>query len=375
MRTTHILFTGGGSGGHVYPLLAVAEALQKISGERALVLHYLGPKDAYTPLIAGAGMYIHTLLAGKLRRYFSIENFLDIPKFLIGTLQAFFKMWWIMPDAVFSKGGTGALPVVFAAWFYRIPVIIHESDTIPGITNAISARFARRIGISFEAARTYFNPSLTAWTGHPMRPSLISRALNSAQAKQQLGFLPDQPLVLVIGGSLGATRINDVVLESLKGLIPIAQVLHQVGPANYEDVSTLARAALMDTALTDSAKHPYKAVPYIDDMGLALSAADLVVTRAGSSSIFEIAAFGKPMILVPLFESANDHQRANAMAFAEGGGGIVIEENNLFPGLLVKAVKDILTDPTKQQTMGQAAKTFAKVDGARMIAEELLRLS
>src|SRR6266481_9743294 len=135
-RNITILFTGGGSGGHLYPLLAVVDELTRICREDyiALEAYYMGPQDKFRPLIESRGMKTIWISGGKWRRYFSIENFFDIPKMFIGLIQAMIKMFFIMPDAIFSKGGTGALPVIVAGWFYRIPIIIHESDATPGVT-------------------------------------------------------------------------------------------------------------------------------------------------------------------------------------------------------------------------------------------------
>jgi UDP-N-acetylglucosamine--N-acetylmuramyl-(pentapeptide) pyrophosphoryl-undecaprenol N-acetylglucosamine transferase len=376
-QTKRILFTGGGSGGHVYPLIAIIEALQQLAVDNNILaeLYYLGTKDAFTPLFEKVGCNVQTISGAKMRRYVSASNVADIPRFVWSLVQAFFKMWAIMPDAICSKGGTGALPVVIAGWFYRIPILVHDSDMTPGITNAISSRFASRVAVSFKDAEQYFNPSITQWTGHPMRLSFTPGTVPRERAKQALGFTADEPLMVVLGGSQGAQRVNEVIVAALHELLQLGQILHQTGPANYQDVVSLAHAATIDLPAAIIAKHKYQAVPYIEDMGTVLAAADLVITRAGSSSIFELAAYGKPAILIPIFESANDHQRMNAESFAHTGGGVVIEENNLFPSLLVKQARLILGDPVLRQKMEAASAAFAKHDAAQAIAAELLRIA
>lgn len=375
--TKRILFTGGGSGGHVYPLVAVIEALQQSSVDHGYLaeLYYMGPRDMFTPLFEKLGCYVRTISAAKLRRYISAQNIIDIPRFFWSLLQAFFKVFFIMPDAIASKGGVGALPVVIAGWFYRVPILIHESDIVPGLTNALSSRFASRIAVSFKDAEKYFNPNITQWTGHPMRLSLEQGNVPRERAKQSLGFMAEEPLVVVLGGSQGAQRVNEVVVAALADILGIAQVYHQTGVANYDDVSKLARAATSDLPATVIAKHKYQAVPYVEDMAGVLAAADLVITRAGSSSIFELAAYGKPAILIPLFESANDHQRLNAESFAQSGGGVVLHEDNLFPSLLAKQVHLILENPAARQAMEAASANFAKPGAAKAIAEELMRIA
>lgn len=374
-----ILLTGGGSGGHVYPLLAVAESLQKIMqrGDAAteLELVYIGPKDKYAELMAEKGIKMQLISAGKIRRYASgiLGNILDIPRFFLGLIQAFWKMFWLMPDAIFSKGGTGAFPVVLAAWFYRVPVMIHDSDAVPGLTNLLSSRFAWRIAVSFEAAKKYFNPYKTILTGNPVRAELLERKYPQEKAKETLGFHADAPLILVLGGSQGAQRINDFIILALKDILAKTQILHQTGRVNYMEVKNLSQAALLDMPAKTEAASRYKAVSYLeDDMAIALSAADIVVARAGSSSIFEIAAFGKPAILIPLLESANNHQRANAYEFAEAGAAAVIEEKNLQPAIFIHELANILNNPEKADKMSKASAAFFKPEAADVIAKEIL---
>lgn len=377
MSNIRIILTGGGSGGHVYPLLAVAEALGKSAGARIdMELRYFGPAGDYKRILEDAGIKCNSIISGKLRRYFSLLNIVDVPKFFIGLVQAFFKLFWFMPDAVFSKGGTGAFQVVFAAWCYRIPVIIHESDAKPGLNNLLSARFAKRIAVSFECAKNYFNPKKTAWIGTPVRASLLGEKPSREQAKEKLGFAPNQPLVLILGGSQGAQRINELIVLDLKDLTQITQILHQTGTANFSEVQKLSRTALLDAAVQTEIKNRYQAIPYLEDtMKAALSAADLVVGRAGSGTIFEVAAFSKPSILIPLPESVNGHQIANAYEFAKTGAAIVIEEANLLPGIFLTQIRETLKNPELLAAMSLASQRFFKPQGAEIIAEEILKLT
>ncbi len=376
---TRILLTGGGSGGHIYPLLAVTEELKSIASKNQLELeiHYLGPQDAYTYALQGAGIITHGLSAGKIRRYLAgfLANMIDIPRFFWGLIQAWWKMFRLMPDAVFSKGGPGALPVVLVAWFYRIPIIVHDSDSVPGLTNLLSGRFAKKIAVSFESAQKYFPLNKVIITGNPVRNSLLTNRLEPGAAKSQLGFDENLPLTLILGGSQGAVRINESVVLALKDLLPMTQVLHQTGQANLADTKKLARTAMMDSPLKDAAASRYKAVPYFEnDLHIAMSAADLIVSRAGSGNIFEIAAFGKPAILIPLPEAANDHQRLNAYEFTKMGGGVVIEQPNLLPGIFVRQIQEILNNPQLAEKMHNASSTFFKPDASRLIAEAVLGL-
>lgn len=373
-ETFRIVFAGGGSGGHVYPTLAVIDALQKrfIELGMAAQMIRMGPSDGYETLFVNRGVLITPIVAGKVRRYFSLENFIDIPKLFIGFLQALFKLFFIMPDVVFSKGGTGALPVVFAAWCYRIPVAIHESDAQPGLTNLASARFAKKVFVSFERAASRFNPQKTEVVGTPIRSELLTEKTTKDLAKDALGFSSSHPLTLIMGGSQGSRRINDFILANLMEIIKETQMLHQTGIANLAEAQKLSRAALID----ESFKNRYQPVGYFDkNLNLALTAADIVIARAGSNTLAEIAMFGIPAVLIPLADAANDHQRTNAYEFAKNGAAIVIEEANLLPGIFLGQLKTILSDNALREKMAAASAQFFIPNAAEKIAQELLRLS
>ncbi len=386
MKTIRIALTGGGTGGHIYPLIAVVEKLEIISVEKSLLMEirYFGPSDMFKPALEDAGVKISIVFAGKIRRYFSFLNIIDIPKIGIGFIQALFKMYWFMPDVLFSKGGSGAFPVVLVAWFYKIPVIIHDSDAQPGLNNLFSARFAKRIAVSFEKALNYFDAKKTACVGNPIRSFLLSDKPDQELAKEKLGFDPEKPLVLFWGGSQGAKRLNDLVITDLKDLIKETQILHQTGTANFSEVENLSKSAapeiLPKKGVPDDIivkeKIRYLPVPYLEltELKLALAAADLVVARAGSN-IFEIAAFAKPSILIPLPESANDHQRANAYEFGKTGAAKVIEEENLLPGIFMNEIKNTLENKELLGRMSLASGNFFKPQAAEVLAEEILRFA
>lgn len=373
-----ILLTGGGSGGHVYPIIAVAKFLQKIAMEKGteIEIKYLGPRDRFTAVLSGSGVHVSSIPAGKIRRYFSPLILVDIPKFFIGLVAAFFKMFWIMPDVIFSKGGTGALPVVIAGWFYRVPIIIHESDASPGLNNLFSAPFASRVAVSFESATKYFNQKKVAHTGTPVRSEFTEGIAQKEDAKEALGFDPKERLTLVLGGSRGSDRINKFLLTNLAELLKETQVLHQTGIENLGEVVNLSRAAMSDIPAGEAAKTRYQPVGYFEDnLNTALAAADLVIARAGSGTIFEISFFGRPAILIPLYESANGHQRMNAVEFAKSGAAVVIEEPNLLRSIFMSEIKNILKNKDVSDKMSAASKKFFKPGAAEVIARELLGLA
>lgn len=377
-----VVLTGGGSGGHVYPLIAVSESLTKkiaaLGG--GTEFSYIGPKDAFTPLIAARGIAVLPIAAGKLRRYFSLENISDIPKFFIGLAQAFWKLYFVMPDVVFSKGGPGSFPVVLAAWFYRIPVAIHESDAQPGLNNALAARFVRKVFVSFARAGQFFDPQKTTVSGAPIREELLQNKPTKESAKEKLGFRTGEPLVLIIGGSQGSVRINEFIMGNLAEILKTTQVLHQTGIANFDDVKRMANVVLATQPAENAVR--YKPVNYFagaqpdaaDNLETAFAAADLVVMRPGGT-IFEVAAFGIPAILIPITESANDHQRLNAYEFANAGGGAVIEENNLLPGIFLSQLKSILGNGDLHEKMSAASAKFFIPDAAETIADGIIDMA
>jgi len=368
-----ILLTGGGSGGHVYPLLAVADALQKISEE--VVLFYLGPKSIYDEEFKMRGISFLEIVSSKFRRYLSPMNLIDIPKFFIGLIQALAKLFKIMPDVVFSKGGTGALPVVLAAKFYMIPVIIHESDSVPGLTNRISGKLADKIGISFSDAAKYFSKGKIALTGNPIRKSFLSEEISHEHAREALGFDFEKPLVLVLGGSQGAVQLNSLIFDNFSLFLKNFYLLHQVGEGNASSAQNISIQIGKETGIDVS--RGYRYIPFLgtDEMRNALLAADVVISRAGSGAIFEIAAFGKPSILIPLETSAGDHQRANAYSYAETGAAVVIEKENLKAHIVLHELGLIASDEKKRKLMIEAAKIFSKPDAADIIAREIITLA
>lgn len=369
--------TGGGSGGHIYPLVSVITELQILAAQEEvnLEIRYLGVVGPYEDLLRENGVHVQKILSSKLRRYFSLANIIDGPKFIISFFQALWKIFWFMPDVLFTKGGPGALAVVFVARLYRIPIVVHESDTIPGLTNIVTAKYAKAIIVSFPSTAGYFGGKEIIVVGNPIRRYLFGDPLTRNKAKLFLGFDSNLPLILILGGSQGAVRINDFILDNLPSLLQITQIFHQTGRINYESV--IGEGAVVGRDLSEELKKRYKAIDYLEkDMRIALEAADLVVSRAGSGSIFEIAAFGKASILIPLPNwVSNAHQENNAGEYSAGGATVIIEETNLLPNLFLKELQELLGNPQKLAAMSEAARQFAKPDAALKIAQIIIRMN
>ncbi|MEK9186318.1 MAG: UDP-N-acetylglucosamine--N-acetylmuramyl-(pentapeptide) pyrophosphoryl-undecaprenol N-acetylglucosamine transferase, partial [Patescibacteria group bacterium] len=329
MANIRILLAGGGTGGHMYPLIAVAKEIQRQTPFAEIA--YAGNPGRFDIDLKAVNIKILKLATAKWRRYFSLLNFLDIPKFFWSLAQAFWKIYWFMPDAIFSKGGPGALPAILACRFYLVPIVIHESDTVPGMTTMIAAKQAKKIFLAFGEAEKYFEKADVEVVGQPVREEILNSPSKN-QTRKQLGFTEDLPLVLFIGGSQGSERLNDFVIANLGSLLQNYQVLHQAGENNYREYAE--EYEVEKRRISPSLLNHYKVVPYFNNdseisMTGALAAAEVIVSRAGAGAIFEIAASGKPAILIPLPESARNHQESNAYAYQKTGAAVLIEEENL----------------------------------------------
>lgn len=373
MSTVHITFTGGGTGGHIFPILAVAEELVKTASALGVTLRFTyvgparGPIDVDIPMFQEKGIDVRDVNGAASGR-----GIMRVFVMLAGFFRSLWHLYFIMPDIIFSKGGYGAAPVLAAAVFYRIPIFVHESDVIPGKTNALSARFAKRIAVSFAETTKFFPQKKTVVLGNPMRTIFLT-AVAQQEAKERLGLVAERKTVFVVGGSQGAKALNDVILDILPYLLKEYQVIHQCGARNFGDVQKEASFTLEGLGREYGAY--YKVYGFLSEENLrdAYSASDIVVSRAGSGSIFELAAQEKPAILIPFRFAAQNHQRANAYAYAETGAALVLEEENFTPHILLAEIKKVLDLTELTEKMRNAARAFARPDASRKIAEELLQ--
>ncbi len=380
-----IVLTGGGTGGHVMPFESIIEALrltyveQKASlppflDSEELLISFLG---VTTPeiheLFTRYDVPVHHIPSGKMRRYFSPLTIIDLFfKLPLGIVVALFRMWSIMPDVVVSKGGYGSIPSVLAAVIYRIPVLLHESDVVPGSSNRSLMKFASAITVGFAVSREYLGDftSKLFVTGTPVRMS--SSPTNKKSAKQTFDVAESETLLLVMGGSQGAKQINEALLAILPSIITNMSVLHITGPTQHDTVAKVASEVLS----TSSRKAFYKSVPYLGDtMAAALVAADLIVSRAGASSLAEIARFRVPSLIIPLAEAANDHQRKNALAFEAAGGALVLDPANLSPHLLEQSIMRLASDASLRDTLSKNLQALDFPNAASDIAKLTFQLA
>ena len=371
-----ILFTGGGSGGHFYPIISIAEELKNLGKENKLFeldLFYMSPTPYDESALYEHGITYKRNSAGKLRRsgvIAPIQNFFDLWKTLCGILVSLVAVYRLYPDVVFGKGGYASFPALFAAKILRIPVVIHESDTVPGRVNLWAGKFAQRIAVSYREAARYFPSDRVAYTGQPLRRE-IKEPLNTG-AREYLKIEEAVPVVLILGGSQGAKKVNDIVIEAVKKLVEKYVVIHQCGPLNFAEVKTTAEAVLYNSPHKERYR-PYEFLNVLT-MRMAAGVARVVVSRAGSQ-IFEIAAWRVPAIIVPINERTSRDQRSNAFAYARAGGCAVIENDNLTPNILVSEIDRLATNEEERHKMQEAAKIFYKPDAAKEIAEEILKIA
>lgn len=370
-----IVFTGGGTAGHFYPIIAIVEALNALAHERKLInlKYYFLSESSYDERVLFENQIeFRRVRAGRLRRYFSLRIIPDSIRTFVGVFEAILKLYVIYPDLVFCKGGYAGFPVIAAARLLRIPIFVHESDSRPGRVNLFAAGGASRIALSYPEAAAFFpekKRSVIAVTGNPIRQDLLYPLAEGA--REFLDLEREAPIVYVTGGSQGAAIINETLLDILPALLEKCQIVHQVGERNLTDVKKRASIVLEKSTF----KARYKPIGFLNSSAIRMVAgsATLAVSRAGSA-IFEFAQWGLPVILIPIPESISHDQRHNAFTYARSGGATVIEQGNLTPSVLQSEIFRLLNNQELLASMRVAAKSFARPEAARQIAAELLSI-
>jgi len=366
-----ILFAGGGTAGHIIPIVAIIREIKKNHQNKNLKIFYIGPKDSFiSKILSQENIKIKHILAGKIRRGFSIKNifqnlidiFFKIP---IGIFQSFFYILFLSPDLIFSKGGFGSFPSVLIGKIFLVPIFLHESDVIPGKANKFLSKFALEIFISFPKTK-YFPNEKIILVGNPIRSEILNGS--KEKAKEFFKLKEGKPVILILGGSQGAQRINNKILEILPALLKDFEIIHQCGEKNLKKVNDEIKIILDER---EKSKNSYHLYPFLNEqeISLAYAASDLIISRAGSGSIFEIAAINKPSILIPLPESAQNHQIRNAYYYGSNGACIVLEEMNITPYFFLERIKQLFKYPETLNKMINATKEFSRPNAGKIIAE------
>lgn len=368
-----ILISGGGTGGHIYPALAVARELQTRYNAEIL---YLGDENGLeTQIVPEAGLPMATITAGKLRRYLSLRTFTDLGRIPVGMAQALRHVQRFEPDAAFTSGGYVSVPAGLAARIEGAPLVMHQQDVPPNLANRLLKPFATRISVSFSDSLRYFPRKRTMLAGNPVREEILAMVgADAAALKRQLGFSPDLPLLLVTGGSQGARHLNQVVVAALPELLMRCQVLHVSGKLTHTETN---RAAARQLAPLPALAARYKLYPYLnEEMPAALAASDVALCRSGASTLTELATLGLPSVLVPLPPGfTGSPQTVNAEMFRRAGAAEMVLDRDLTPERLGAALYPLLDNAPWRALMASATRTLAHPNAAATIAEAVATLA
>lgn len=381
-REVRVLVTGGGTGGHVTPALAVVQTLREMAqgADWQPVFLYVGSLGGVEAEMArAAGLDFVGVQSGKLRRaknplrLISRRNLADMARVPVGIGQALAAVRRFRPDVVLATGGYVSVPPVIAAGLMHIPALIHEQTVQVGLANRIAARFAARIALTFEGALEDLPPKLRSRavvTGNPVRAIVFEG--DKARALLRFGFAAEQnslPTVYVTGGAQGARMINAALEDVLPELLEECQVIHQCGPQEEVHFQQVA------DRLSPERRVRYAVRGFVrDEIGDAYALADIIVGRSGAGTVTEAAALGKPAIFIPLVPTGGDEQTRNAQRAADAGAAVILPQSELSGAHLLSQLRPLLQEPGQREAMGAAARTLARPQAAQDLASVLLSL-
>jgi len=360
-----MIVSGGGTGGHIYPALSLVDYMEKnIKNHDAL---YIGTSDGLeSQIVTQKGVPFQAIHVQGFKRSLSLDNIKTILYFLKAIKQSKKIIDEFKPDVVVGTGGYVCAPIVYAAHKKGVPTIIHEQNSVPGLANKFLARYVDKIAICFEEAANYFDKSKTVLTGNPRAQEVA--AIQPNKRLEDLGLDQSLPTVLIFGGSRGALSITNAMLEALPVLADKPyQVLFVTGKIYYDNV-----LKQMDTELKNHSR--LRIVPYIDQMEQVLVNVDLVVGRAGATSLAEITSLGLPSILIPSPNVTNDHQTKNAQAVVQHGGATLVTDAELTGEKLVKEIDSIMLNPEVCKRMAKASKALGIPDATERLFSEVYQL-
>ena len=334
MKNIKVLLTGGGTSGHVLPVISVSKKLQ----QKNCSFFYVGSKKGIEEEIAKKEQIKYfPIETGKLRRYFSFQNFVDPFKIIIGFFQSIMIIKKQKPNVVFAKGGYVTIPVVLAAFFARVPIILHESDSVMGLSNRFLLRFAKKVAVSFPL--DFYSKKISKkiiYTGLPLRFDFEKKTDCDLE---NFKLSKTKKTILITGGSQGAEFINQIIFQILPNLIKKHQIIHITGEFNFK------KAQEEKLKLKNNSEN-YKCFKYLHkDMLCALKLADLIITRAGANTLFEIAYLKKPSIIIPLPGAASDHQNKNADFFQQQKAALILRQNDFSASELENKIENLLSSP------------------------------
>jgi UDP-N-acetylglucosamine--N-acetylmuramyl-(pentapeptide) pyrophosphoryl-undecaprenol N-acetylglucosamine transferase len=378
-RRVKILITGGGTGGHVAPAMAVIEALRERHPDVHLL--YVGSRSGIEARLAeAAGVPFKPIATGKLRRaanplkMINAKNLTDITRIPLGVFQAFKVVRSYRPNVVFSTGGYVCVPTVLASALLRVPIITHEQTVTVGLANRIAGRFAKQIALTFPESKAMLSTKLAAKsqvTGNPLRKALFTGAARNATRFGFVDLDAELPCVYVTGGAQGARVINRAIAAAAPDLLQSARILHQCGSADAEELRC-ARDEL-DPALAQR----WQLRPFVEaeEIGDVWAMADVLVARAGAGTVTEACALGKPVVFVPLEPTSGDEQLKNAERSASGGGAIIVRQADCSAETITAALRPLLESAEKRAEMGLANAALATPNAAPVLADLLIQMA
>jgi UDP-N-acetylglucosamine--N-acetylmuramyl-(pentapeptide) pyrophosphoryl-undecaprenol N-acetylglucosamine transferase len=355
-----LMIAGGGTGGHIYPAIAVAQEWIARDAKRRVV--FVGTERGLeTTIVPKAGFPLELISVGGLKGKGIGDTIKGLLRLPVGFAQAFSLVGKHRPHVVFGVGGYSSGPVLAAAKLRGVPTAIHESNAFPGLTNRLLARVVTAVAVAFESAAQRMKRADAVVTGNPIRKEFFrfdSRLQTSDSRKR----------ILIFGGSQGSHIINEAMTGALLFMAPLRdriRIVHQTGPKEL----TIVQKAYRDSAFPDA-----RVVPYLDPIVDEIAAADFVVSRSGAMTVGELAALGRAAILIPFAAATDNHQELNARAVEQAGGAVVITERDLSPERLAFAITEIVNDPDRTARMGAAARTLAMPDATKKIVDLLEKI-
>lgn len=354
------VIAGGGTGGHLFPGIAVAKELER-RFERARILFVVGRKRMESEILSGYGYQVSSIHAEGLKGRGWKKGLAALVRLPEGLLESVSIIKKFSPAFVLGVGGYSAGPICLVAKLMGVPTVIHEQNSFPGLTNRLLSRFVDRVLISFEESRGHLKGDKIVLTGNPVRQEIFSGPAAEPRVRREF-------TILVVGGSQGARAINEAFAEALAHLKITGRdpdVIHQTGQRDYERVVEDYRVKGLSGEI----------IPFIKDMALAYHRADMVISRAGATTISELAALGKPSILIPYPHAANQHQEVNARSLVHAGGAVMILQSEMTGEGLAQALTRYMDDRLALDEMGENARKMGRRDAAKIIVDQLLETS
>ncbi|TSC96323.1 MAG: UDP-N-acetylglucosamine--N-acetylmuramyl-(pentapeptide) pyrophosphoryl-undecaprenol N-acetylglucosamine transferase [Parcubacteria group bacterium Athens1014_10] len=353
-----IMLTGGGTIGSVSPLLAISQKIKEKNSEVKFLFLGTYKGRVEKELVKNYKIPFQPIFSGKLRRYLSFKNFIDLIFIFLGFVQSFFIILKFRPNVIVSAGSFVSVPVIWAGWILKIPSLIHQQDAVPGLANKLMAPFATKITVVFEKSLKDFPKDKTILTGNPTREDIF--AGDKKRAREIFKLEKDLPVILFIGGGTGALALNKLIIEALLELTKFCQIIHLTGKN---------KNLLVDLKNFGGNYHAYDFLT--KEMPDAYAAADLVVCRAGMGTLTEISLMGQPAIIIPI---PNSHQEKNAEIFSQKNAAILLNQRELTPEILIQEIKNLLNNQEKLKILSENINKVMKSGAMEKIIEEINKI-